>query len=68
MIFDNFLFIFFNLDGNTLDVQVVHTTSKTKGNKRNNKFRSLGCDDSITFMHTLGRVLNPKCKFFLFVS
>lgn len=51
-----------HLDSNSLDVKIVQTTSKTKGNKKNNKFRSLGCDDSITFMHALGRVLNPKCK------
>ncbi|KAJ6646938.1 Cell cycle checkpoint protein RAD17 [Pseudolycoriella hygida] len=44
----------------SLGVEAVQTTSKAKGTKKSNKFRSLGCDDSITFMHALGRVLNPK--------
>lgn len=56
-------FVIFSSDSSSLDVKAVQTTSKTKGTKKNNKFRSLGCDDAITFMHALGRVLNPKCKF-----
>lgn len=59
-----FFISFLHLDSGSLDVKAVQTTSKTKGSKMNNKFRSLGCDDSITFMHALGRVINPKCKSF----
>lgn len=34
---------------------------KTKS-KNSNKIKSIGTDESITLMHGLGRVLNPKCK------
>lgn len=37
--------------------------SSTKGRKpKNTKLTSLGCDETVTMMHALGRVLNPKCK------
>lgn len=29
---------------------------------KKNKFKSLGCDESVTVMHALGRVFNPKCN------
>lgn len=35
------------------------TTRKRKGQKA---LKSVGCDESVTMMHALGRVFNPKCK------
>lgn len=39
----------------------LNNSKKSKTTKKN-KFKSLGCDESVTVMHALGRVFNPKCK------
>lgn len=36
--------------------------SKRSNAAKKSKFKSLGSDESVTIMHALGRVFNPKCK------
>lgn len=53
------------IDSGTLSSETCEKSSKsTKG--KNRKLKNLGCDESITLMHALGRVLNPKCSCFFF--
>lgn len=34
-----------------------------KGHKgKSKKFKSVGCDKTVTILHGVGRVLTPKCK------
>ncbi|KAH8360158.1 hypothetical protein KR093_011093, partial [Drosophila rubida] len=40
----------------------VSTASKGRKKKPTNTLKSIGRDESITMMHALGRVFNPKCK------
>lgn len=35
---------------------------KAARNTKKNKLKSLGSDETITVMHALGRIFNPKCK------
>lgn len=47
-----------------MNFEKIETNSKsTKSKTESLKCSSLGSDESITLMHALGRVLNPKCKF-----
>lgn len=47
----------------TETVGVLNTSSVRtgKGRKKETKLKSVGGDESITLMHALGRVFNPKC-------
>ncbi|XP_055634283.1 cell cycle checkpoint protein RAD17 [Toxorhynchites rutilus septentrionalis] len=36
------------------------TVSSGRGKKREHKLKSVGCNESLTLMHALGRVFNPK--------
>lgn len=38
-------------------------TSRKGGAKKGAKLPALGCDETITMMHALGRALNPKCEY-----
>lgn len=55
--------IFYILDSEGLStVSAIKSSTKSTGKKR--KLKSVGCDESITLFHALGRVFNPKCMFF----
>lgn len=42
----------------------MNTTGTTSGRsrKKETKLKSVGCNETLTLMHALGRVFNPKCK------
>lgn len=53
------------LGSGQLPVEGGTNTTKAKSTSRTkkaSKLQSLGCDETITMMHALGRVLNPKCE------
>lgn len=39
--------------------QILKTKKTTKQSK---KFKTIGSDETVTMFHSIGRVLNPKCK------
>lgn len=41
--------------------KALNSSKRSKAAKKS-KFKSLGCDESVTTLHALGRVFNPKCK------
>lgn len=56
---------FFSQDSGTIVLKACNAKSSTKGRKpKNSKLSSMGCDETVTMMHALGRVLNPKCSSF----
>lgn len=44
-------------------VKNSNASQKTKSKKTEKKLKSIGKDESVTMMHAIGRVFNPKCKF-----
>lgn len=46
----------------TKHLENVQETKPSKKRKNHLQFKSLGRDESVTMMHALGRVFNPKCK------
>lgn len=35
---------------------------KTKTTKKSGKLKSLGTDQSVSMLHAIGRIFNPKCE------
>lgn len=44
-------------------IKPLVATRRGGGTKKGAKIPALGCDETITMMHALGRVLNPKCVY-----
>lgn len=50
------------LDSVGLSTELANKSSKKSRTEKKKKLKSVGCDESITLFHALGRVFNPKCK------
>lgn len=64
----NLLLIYFILLGinHSLETSIIKESKckgKTKKKKTTHKFMSLGKDQTVSILHGVGRVLNPKGKF-----
>lgn len=46
-------------------VKNVSSSQKSRSKKSEKKLKSIGKDESVTMMHAIGRVFNPKCKFLI---
>ena len=45
-------------------LESMEDSKPSKKKKTQSKLKSVGRDEYVTMMHALGRVFNPKCKFF----
>lgn len=59
--YDLLLIFAISIDSVALPTELINDP-KSGGKGKSRKLKSIGCDSTITFMHALGRALNPKCK------